>query len=122
MGDHGIIENLRQRAEADKNDKSVKDLVMLLFETGLLSSGFSLEDPQIHAQRIHRMIKLGLGIEDDDGDVEDAAADDMDMPPWREMPRMPPGWRRLTKSDSGALLNPLHSLIHFLCIVFIKTH
>merc|ERR1712156_774267 len=38
-------------------------------------------DPQIHAQRIHRMIKLGLGIEDDDGDVEDAAADDMDMPP-----------------------------------------
>merc|ERR1739849_39782 len=48
--DHGIIENLRQRAEADKNDKSVKDLVMLLFETGLLSSGFSLEDPQIHAQ------------------------------------------------------------------------
>merc|ERR1712176_1117977 len=54
--DHSIIENLRQRAEADKNDKSVKDLVMLLFETGLLSSGFSLEDPQIHAQRIHRMI------------------------------------------------------------------
>merc|ERR1739836_131464 len=79
--DHSIISNLRQRAEADKNDKSVKDLVMLLFETGLLSSGFSLEDPQIHAQRIHRMIKLGLGIEDDDGDVEDAAADDMDMPP-----------------------------------------
>merc|ERR1712122_408184 len=79
--DHSIIENLRQRAEADKNDKSVKDLVMLLFETGLLSSGFSLEDPQIHAQRIHRMDKLGLGIEDDDGDVEDAAADDMDMPP-----------------------------------------
>merc|ERR1712241_392810 len=79
--DHAIVENLRQRAEADKNDKSVKDLVMLLFETGLLTSGFSLEDPQIHAQRIHRMIKLGLGIEDDDGDVEDAAADDMDMPP-----------------------------------------
>merc|ERR1712127_972143 len=79
--DHAIIENLRQRAEADKNDKSVKDLVMLLFETSLLSSGFSLEDPQVHAVRIHRMIKLGLGIDDDEGDVEDAAADDMDMPP-----------------------------------------
>jgi len=78
--DHAIVENLRQRAEADKNDKSVKDLVMLLFETGLLSSGFSLEDPQIHAQRIHRMIKLGLGIDDDEGDVEEVA-DDMDMPP-----------------------------------------
>merc|ERR1712110_688200 len=79
--DHSIVANLKDKAETDKNDKSVKDLVMLLFETGLLSSGFSLEDPQIHAQRIHRMIKLGLGIDDDDGDVEDAAADDMDMPP-----------------------------------------
>merc|ERR1712053_60884 len=78
--DHSIVENLRQRAEADKNDKSVKDLVMLLFETALLSSGFSLEDPALHAQRIHRMIKLGLGIDDDEPEME-AAADDSDMPP-----------------------------------------
>jgi len=78
--EHAIIENLRQRAEADKNDKSVKDLVMLLFETGLLSSGFSLEDPQVHAVRIHRMIKLGLGIDEEDAEIEDVA-DDMDMPP-----------------------------------------
>merc|ERR1712211_82036 len=115
--DHGIIENLRQRAEADKNDKSVKDLVMLLFETGLLSSGFSLEDPQIHAQRIHRMIKLGPGIEDDDGDVEDAAADDMDTPPLEGDAEDASRMGRLIKSESSALLNPLHSLIHFLCIV-----
>merc|ERR1719187_2970017 len=78
--DHSIIDNLRERAEADKNDKSVKDLVMLLFETSLLSSGFSLEDPALHAQRIHRMIKLGLGIDDDEPEAE-AAADDSDMPP-----------------------------------------
>merc|ERR1712179_655675 len=79
--DHSIIDNLRQRAEADKNDKSVKDLVHLLFETSLLSSGFSLEDPAVHAQRIHRMIKLGLCIDDDAYDaVEDAAGMD-DMPP-----------------------------------------
>jgi len=79
--DHSIVDNLRIRAEADKNDKSVKDLVMLLFETSLLSSGFSLEDPQVHAVRIHRMIKLGLGIDEDEGEAEAAAADDMDMPP-----------------------------------------
>merc|ERR550519_161852 len=78
--DHSIVENLRQRAETDKNDKSVKDLVMLLFETSLLSSGFTLEDPMVHAVRIHRMIKLGLGIDEEDGDV-DTAAEDMDMPP-----------------------------------------
>merc|ERR1712088_950265 len=79
--DHSIVENLRQRAETDKNDKSVKDLVHLLFETSLLSSGFALEDPAVHAARIHRMIKLGLCIDDDDVDaVEDAAGMD-DMPP-----------------------------------------
>merc|ERR1719288_700760 len=79
--DHSIMETLRNKAEADKNDKSVKDLVHLLFETSLLSSGFSLEDPAVHAQRIHRMIKLGLCIDDDADDaVEDAAGMD-DMPP-----------------------------------------
>merc|ERR1712168_479630 len=59
--DHSIVEQLRQKAEAEKNDKSVRDLVMLLYETALLSSGFSLEEPSTHAARIHRMIKLGLG-------------------------------------------------------------
>merc|ERR1711993_88278 len=78
--DHSIVENLRQRAETDKNDKSVKDLVLLLFETSLLSSGFSLEDPAVHARRIHRMIKLGLGIDEED-EAEAAVADDTDMPP-----------------------------------------
>ena len=79
--DHAILENLRQRAEADKNDKYVKDLVMLLFETALLSSGCSLEDPAVHAQRIYRMIKLGLGIDEDRHDVADAVVDDSDMSP-----------------------------------------
>merc|ERR1711928_83402 len=78
--DHSIVENLRQRAETDKNDKSVKDLVLLLFETSLLSSGFSLEDPAVHTRRIHRMIKLGLGIDEDD-EADAAVADDTDMPP-----------------------------------------
>merc|ERR1712051_200024 len=78
--DHSIVENLRQRAETDKNDKSVKDLVHLLFETSLLSSGFALEDPAVHSQRIHRMIKLGLGIDEDD-EAEEDGPDDGDMPP-----------------------------------------
>merc|ERR1712064_182709 len=79
--DHSIVENLRQRAEADKNDKSVKDLVLLLFETALLSSGFSLEDPAVHAKRIHRMIKLGLGIDEESDEVAETAEDESDMPP-----------------------------------------
>jgi molecular chaperone HtpG len=79
---HPIVESLRQKADADKNDKSVKDLVMLLFETSLLSSGFSLEDPGVHASRIYRMIKLGLGIDEDDvpatsSETEAPAKDDV---------------------------------------------
>ncbi|XP_059815249.1 heat shock protein HSP 90-alpha [Hypanus sabinus] len=80
--DHPIVETLRQKAEADKNDKSVKDLVILLFETALLSSGFSLEDPQTHANRIYRMIKLGLGIDEEDPVVDDAGPTSTEeMPP-----------------------------------------
>jgi len=63
--DHPIIETLRQMAEADPNDKTVRDMVILLFDTSLMSSGFGLENPQVHASRIHRMIKLGLGIDED---------------------------------------------------------
>jgi molecular chaperone HtpG len=64
--DHSIIKTLRDRIEADQDDKTAKDLVVLLFETSLLTSGFSLEEPQSHANRIYRMIKLGLDITDDD--------------------------------------------------------
>ncbi|XP_057316508.1 heat shock protein HSP 90-alpha-like [Hydractinia symbiolongicarpus] len=74
--DHQIMISLKKKVEADKNDKSIKDLIVLLYETSLLSSGFTLEDPQNHASRIHRMIKLGLGV-DDDPAVEEIETDDM---------------------------------------------
>ena len=79
--DHAIIRSLKEKADTDKNDKSVKDLVNLLYETSLLASGFSLEDPQVHAGRIHRMIKLGLGIDDDDLPAAAEEPVSEDMPP-----------------------------------------
>jgi molecular chaperone HtpG len=79
---HSIVQELKRKAEADKSDKTVKDLVWLIFETALLGSGFALDEPNAFAARIHRMIKLGLSIEDEE--EEPAEAVDEDLPPLEE--------------------------------------
>jgi molecular chaperone HtpG len=75
---HPIISELRKKADADKSDKTVKDLVWLLYETSLLTSGFNLDEPQNFASRIHRMIKLGMSIEDT---FDETPAQAEDLPP-----------------------------------------
>jgi len=63
---NSIIAELRKQAALEKSDKNVKDLILLLFETSLLTSGFSLETPTEYAGRIFRMIKLGLEIKEEE--------------------------------------------------------
>merc|ERR1740133_447166 len=75
---NSIVTALREKADADQSDKTVKDLIWLLFDTSLLTSGFSLDEPATFSSRIHRLVKLGLSIDDDD--EEDNAADEDDLP------------------------------------------
>ena len=76
--DHPIVAELRKKSE-NPADSTLKDLVYMLYETALLTSGFSLEDSTSFASRIYRMIKLGLSI-DDNADV----AADSELPPLEE--------------------------------------
>merc|ERR1711935_1147953 len=82
---HSIVSKLQEKFEANANEPTVKDLVWLIYETALLTSGFSLDDPSIYAGRIFKLVKLGLNIYEDDDEEEDDADkeddDDEDLPP-----------------------------------------
>ena len=64
--DHPIVLQLKAKVDADSSDRTIRDLIWLLFETAILTSGFSLDDPNSFANRIHRMIKFALSIGDDE--------------------------------------------------------
>ncbi|KAF9984211.1 heat shock protein 90 [Mortierella antarctica] len=76
---HPIIKTLRVKVDVDKNDKTVKDLTLMMYEVALIVSGFSIEKTDTFAGRIYRMIKLGLAIVDEDEDQEMGTS--ADMPP-----------------------------------------
>jgi len=77
--DNPIVSEMKNKIDDDENDKTVKDLINLLFDTALLQSGFSLNEPTNFANRIHRMIKLGLSINPDDEVLEEVTDDIPDL-------------------------------------------
>ena len=74
---HIIIKALKEQHTKDENSKTLTDLINLIFESSLISSGFNIEEPATFVNRINNMIKLGLSLDEDDvKDEEDVKEDD----------------------------------------------
>ncbi|KAI8952516.1 heat shock protein 90 [Xylaria longipes] len=73
-----IIQELKKKVEADgENDKTVKSIVQLLFETSLLVSGFTIDEPAGFAERIHKLVSLGLNLDEaDEASIEEVPSAD----------------------------------------------
>ncbi|CAG8977008.1 hypothetical protein HYALB_00012860 [Hymenoscyphus albidus] len=69
-----IVKELKKKVEADgENDRTVKSITQLLFETSLLVSGFTIEEPAGFAERIHKLVSLGLNV-DEEPEAEEVTA------------------------------------------------
>merc|ERR1712023_79782 len=84
---HPIVLKLRDNFEKDKTDRTTKELTWLLYETSLLTSGFSLDDPNQFASRIHKFIGFGLDIGEEEEEVVEEQ--DKEMPDLEETESSP---------------------------------
>ncbi|CAI5963725.1 unnamed protein product [Closterium sp. NIES-64] len=72
---HPIVQQLKELVAADPKDETAVSVASTLYETALIESGFSLEDPTKFAARIFSALKTNLKI-DPDAAVEEEEEDE----------------------------------------------
>ena len=75
---HKVIKSLRDKYSIDSLKNKYVDVTLLMFDTALINSGFMLDKPSEYANKINRLIELGICDDDGDDDLEDLDDDDME--------------------------------------------
>jgi molecular chaperone HtpG len=77
--EHPLLLDVKQRLE---KDQAAKHIIEMLYQTTLIDSGFSLDEPSKYAQQIYKLMSVGLGAEEDDEviDIQDEETDISKLP------------------------------------------
>lgn len=78
---NNIIKRIKERLDGDNTDsKTLNDLIHLLYDVTLQSSGFTLDDPSTFSNRILKLINIGLGVDADEDEVDEVVLDNPSDP------------------------------------------
>ena len=69
---HSMIMKLQEGIKnTSMNEHIMKDVIQLMYDTAMVASGYSHEDPSNFSSRIYKMIGLGINADVEEEEVHD---------------------------------------------------